>query len=123
MISGEDIISAISDERALSLFRTIALSENYDNRNLLSKLRLTCKQHYSVRKKLVDVGLIKQTNGKYHVTPLGKVVFDAQAKVEIAIENYWKLKALDSIMMPTYKIHLPVEEYQIVVNKLIDSRK
>jgi predicted transcriptional regulator len=92
MVPVTSIISAISDEGALSLFKTIALSENYDNRNLLSKLRLTCKQYYSIRKKLVDVGLIKQTNGRYQLTPIGKVVFSAQAKVEIAIEIIGNLK-------------------------------
>jgi hypothetical protein len=43
MASVAATISAISDEKALSLFRSVALSEDYDNRNLSSKLRLRLK--------------------------------------------------------------------------------
>jgi predicted transcriptional regulator len=51
------------------------------------------------KKKLIDTGLIEHKNGRYQLTPIGEVAYSAQAKVEIAIENYWKLEALDSIMM------------------------
>jgi predicted transcriptional regulator len=121
MASVTATMSAISDEKALSLFRTVALSEDYDNRNLLRKLRLRFKEYYSIRKKLIDAGLIEQTNGKYQLTPIGKVVFSAQAKVEVAIENYWKLKALDSIVMSAGKTRLVAEEYGILIDKLIDN--
>ena len=122
MASAAAIISAISDERALSLFRAIAVSENY-NTNLLKNLKLTCKQYYAIRKKLIDTGLIEQKNGRYQLTPIGEIVFSAQAKVEIAIENYSKLEALDSIMMSATldESHLPAKEYQILVDKLIDN--
>ena len=41
-----------------------------------------------------------------------KELINAQAKVEIALENYWKLRALD----------LPAKEYQMVVNKPIENK-
>jgi predicted transcriptional regulator len=94
MTSVASILSAISDEKSLSLFKTIARSDNYDSSTITGKLNRTRKQFYSSMKKLMDVGLVKRTNGKYHLTSLGKVVFNMQSKVEIGIENHWKLKAL-----------------------------
>jgi len=72
-------------------------------------------------KKLIDTGLVRRTRGKYQLTSFGKVVFSAQAKVEIAINNYWNLKVLDSIMMSADKIHLPTEECQAIIDKLIGN--
>jgi hypothetical protein len=38
-----------------------------------------------------------------------------------AINNYWNLKVLDSIIMSADKIHLPTEEYQTIIDKLIGN--
>jgi hypothetical protein len=72
-------------------------------------------------KKLMDAGFVKRTNGKYHLTSLGKVVFNTQSKVEIGIENHWKLKALDSIINSADNKDLPAQEYQMIIDKLIDN--
>jgi hypothetical protein len=34
---------------------------------------------------------------KYFLTLLGKVVYESHILIEEAVENYWKLKAIDSI--------------------------
>jgi predicted transcriptional regulator len=107
--------------RNLSLFNTIARSDNYDSSTITGKLNLTRKQFYSSIKKLMDAGLVKRTNGKYHLTSLGKVVLNTQSKVEIAIENHWKLKALDSIINSADNKHLSAQEYQMIIDKLIDN--
>ena len=121
MTSVASILSAISDEKSLSLFKTIARSDNYDSSTITGKLNLTRKQFYSSMKKLMDAGLVKRTNGKYHLTSLGKVVFNMQSKVEIGIENHWKLKALDSIINSADNKDLPAQEYQMIIDKLIDN--
>jgi predicted transcriptional regulator len=124
MASVAEALSAISNEKALSLFKAVALSESCDNSIIIiKKLGLTCKVFYSIREKLIDAGLIKTASSGYHLTSFGKIVFSAQAKIEIAIETYWKLKALDSLMMSEYKTNLPAEEYQILVDKLIDNEE
>jgi predicted transcriptional regulator len=121
MTSVASILSAISDEKSLSLFNAIARSDNYDSSTITGKLNLTRKQFYSSMKKLMDVGLVKRTNGKYHLTSLGKVVFNMQSKVEIGIENHWKLKALDSIINSADNKDIPAQEYQIIIDKLVDN--
>jgi hypothetical protein len=134
-------LSAISNEKALLLFKAIIQSEtNNDDDDddddgsnsgsiiSITKLGLTRKQFYSIMKKLIDAGLVKRSdrNGlKYHPTPLGRIVLDVQAKLEIVFENYWKLKALDSVIISAYNTHhhLSAEEYQILVDILIENEE
>jgi predicted transcriptional regulator len=123
MVSVTTTISAISDETALSLFKAVALSENLGSDSLIAKLRLTRKQFYSIMKKLIDKGLIKRSSGKYRLTSFGKVVFSAQAKVEIAIKDHWKLKVIDSILMSADRIDLSAQEGQKIIDILIDNRE
>jgi hypothetical protein len=47
MVSVADAISAISNEKVLSLFKAIAFSENDCSSILITKLRLSRKQYYS----------------------------------------------------------------------------
>src|SRR5919198_5523070 len=91
-----DTLKSISDDKSLSIFQAIADVNSNNGEISIKKLGLTRKQYYSIMKKLMDVGLVKKETGNgYHLTPIGTIVFNAQTKVEIAIENYWKLKALD----------------------------
>jgi hypothetical protein len=68
---------------------------------------------------------VKRISGKYRLTSFGKVIFSAQQKVETEIETaikyYWKLKAIDSIIMYVDKTDLSAEECQIIIDKLIDN--
>ena len=72
-----------------------------DNENIITNLRLTRKQYYSRMSELIKSGLIHKKKGKYYLTTFGKIVFDAlthvQQKIEYAITNIWKLKAIDSL--------------------------
>ena len=47
--------------------------------------------------RMIKVGLIKRKNGKYFLTSLGKIVYEAEAMIENALNDYWKLKAIDSL--------------------------
>jgi predicted transcriptional regulator len=121
MASIVDAISAISDDKALSLFKTVAQSENYDTNRLITISRLNRKQFYHIMKKLMDVHLVKRVNGRYRLTSFGKIVFRAQARVEIGIKNYWKLKALDSVIKSAGKTDLSAQERHMFIDKLIDN--
>jgi hypothetical protein len=57
-LSTADVLRCISDKRSLSLFRTIALSQNWNSSILMTKLRLTRKQYYLRMQKLMRAGLI-----------------------------------------------------------------
>ena len=62
---------------------------------------------------------MKRKSGRYFLTAAGKVVYDSQILIETAINNYWKLKVIDSLEPKD----LSEDEYAKVVNTLIDNTK
>jgi hypothetical protein len=89
-------LKAIADEKTLTLFNTIA-AEGGNTDTLRKKAAFTRKQYYMRISLLMKAGLIRRNNGIYSLTSLGKVVYAAQSLVGEAVDNYWKLKAIDSI--------------------------
>jgi hypothetical protein len=120
MVSTADVLDAISHDKSLILFNTIALSNSDGSDILISKLKLTRKQYYSRISKLVKVDLVVRRNGKYFLTSLGKIVYDAQKMIGNAIGDYWKLKAVDTLEITD---QLPKEEYNKIINALIENEK
>jgi hypothetical protein len=122
MTSVVETVKAISKEEALIIFKTIALGK-VDGTILgsivRSKIKLTSKQYYSRMSALLKAGLVKRKSGRYNLTAFGKVVYDAQATIEKAINNYWKLKAVDSII--EISDVLPKEEFNKIVDILIGN--
>jgi predicted transcriptional regulator len=90
------VLKAIADDKSLVLFNTIALSKG-DTDICLSTLRLTRKQYYSRLSALLKAGLVKRERGKYSLTTFGIIVYNAQETMGKAVDQYWKLKAIDSI--------------------------
>ena len=82
---------------------------------------MTSKQYYSRMSALLKAGLVKRKSGRYNLTAFGKVVYDAQATIENAINNYWKLKAVDSIIEISEEA--PKEEFNKIVDILIDNQQ
>ena len=119
MVSVADVISAISSEKSLSLFKAVVDSKNNNGAISIRKLGLARKQFYSNIEKLIYVGLIERINGKYQITSLGWRVFNAQATVETAIKYYWELKAIDSIMS-THR-ELPTDECRRIIDNILDN--
>ena len=64
---------------------------------------------------------MKRQKGRYLLTAFGKVIYSAQVnletKIENALTNYWKLKAIDSLEMPSR------EETDKVISVLIDNQE
>jgi predicted transcriptional regulator len=120
MISIADIISSVSNEIGLLLFKAIATSDNYDSNMLIKKFGLTNRQFYPTMRRLMDVGLVKRINGKYRLTIFGEVVFRSVVKVKIAIEIYSKLKAIDSREDSN---DVRSEEYKKLIDNLIDNQE
>ena len=89
MVSVASTVSAISSEKAMLLFKTIAYSEEYDTPILVTKLGLRRREFYFIVNKLIDAGLVRPARGKYYLTSFGNVVLSVEAKIEIAINNYW----------------------------------
>jgi CheY-like chemotaxis protein len=117
MVSIGDIQRSISDDKAISLLKIIAAQPCRADIILL-KTRLTRKQYYSRMSGMIKVGLVKRRNGKYSLTSFGKLVYDSQIRIENAIENYWKLKAVDSFEISD---NLSKGERKKLIDDLIDS--
>ena len=125
MVSSIEVLNAISDEKSANLLKTIAGSKSSNTIILKSKMTVTRKQYYSRIEHLKKVGLITRVNGKYYLTSFGKVIYNYHLDIETAVNYYWKLKALDSIMTQlsssSGRIKMPAEEQVKLVDKLIDN--
>jgi hypothetical protein len=118
-LSVPDVLSAISNDKSLILFNSVALEAG--NCDILkSRLELTRKQYYSRMSDLIDAGLIIRKNRKYFLTSFGKIVYEAQMIIGKGIQNYWKLRAIDSIGSPPNSPRLPAEEYNGFIDTLVD---
>ena len=117
------ILKKISDDKALTLFNSIAVADG--NKFIpLKEMNLTTKQYYSRVSGMLNAGLIKRHKGKYFLTLLGKVVYDTQLTIGKALTYHWKLKAIESIeMSASVKSDLPEGELAQLVDTLIDNRQ
>ena len=104
-----DVLKKISDYKTLTLFNSIAVS-NEDGNIRLREMNLSKKQYYSRLSGLMDAGLIRRRKGKYSHTLVGKIVYDAHLNIGKALSYYWKLKAIESIEMSSPGTRLPKEE-------------
>jgi hypothetical protein len=109
-------LTAISDDKSLLLFNTIALSSGNTD-ILMNKLTLTRRQYYSRMAALVNAGLITRRNGKYLPPSFGKVVYEAQILIGKAKQNIWKLKAIDSIESSNHEMR--AEDLNRIIDTLI----
>jgi hypothetical protein len=121
LISIVDILKSISDDKGLILFNTIALA-NGESEIQIRKMGLTSKQFYSRISKLTKADLIKRKYGRYSLTVLGRVVYDAHTTIGKALMYYWKLKAIESIEMSP-SIKLPKDDLAKLVDTLIDNKQ
>ena len=48
-------------------------------------------------KQLLNAGVVQRNKGRFSLTCLGAVVNHAQTIMEAGVNNFWKLKAIDSI--------------------------
>jgi hypothetical protein len=91
-----DILKAISDSKSLDIFCSIAKG-NVSSEALKLTKGLTKKQYYIRTKLLLRVGIVQRIKGNFSLTNFGAVVYHAQLIIEAGVNNYWKLKAIDSI--------------------------
>lgn len=99
-LSVAKVFNAISDDKSWSLFSTIAISsETTSNEQqprdgsqvLISLINLTRKQYYHRLNRLLSLGLINRNKGRYRLSSFGRVLYEIQKTLEIAIQNRWKL--------------------------------
>ena len=68
--------------------------------------------------RLMKAGLASRKRGKYYLTLLGKIVYQAQLTIDHAVNIYPKLKAVD-LLEKSYDI--PEEERSKVISFLIGN--
>ena len=113
------VLRAISDDKSVTLFQAIAREANgIDSNHLRDQTKFTRKQYYSRIEKMLSSGLIRRRNGKYVLASFGKVVHEALGTMEDGLENYWKLKAMDSLFTSS---DLPEDEKRKALDSLLDN--
>ena len=119
-ISIAGILKALSDDKSLVLFNMVAFTLALNTAVVMNRLGLTRKQYYSRMNLLINAGLVMKKSSKYFLTSFGKVVYESHMLIGHAIENYWRLKAIDSIeTMPTER-NLCSEERKKIIESLIE---
>ena len=116
-----DILKTIANDKSLVLFNTIALS-NGGIDICITALKLTRKQYYSRLSALLKAGLVKRERGKYSLTTFGIIVYHTQETIGKAVDQYWKLKAIDSIRA-SGNGELPQEQFHTIIDKLIVNQE
>jgi CheY-like chemotaxis protein/predicted transcriptional regulator len=109
-----DILTVLSDDKALNIFKIVALS-SCDSNFLIREAKVNLKQYYSRMTNLLKAGLVRKKEGKYYLTSLGKVFYNLQIIAENTLSNYWKLKAIDTFD------NLSKEEYNRFIDSMIDN--
>lgn len=92
-----DILRTISDDKSLALFKMISVALPRYSQVVMSRLVVTRKQYYSRMNRLINAGLVKRENGQHLLTSLGGVAYEFLTLIGQAIENYWRLKMIDSL--------------------------
>jgi hypothetical protein len=118
-ISLSDVIKSISDDKSLSIFKTIADVDSNGEINLKRKSGLTRKQYYSRLSTIMATGLIKRQSGRYSLTAFGRVVYCCMMICQTALNNYYKLRAIDSVEGSDFSN----EDFMKFVDVLIDNQK
>lgn len=113
------VLRAVSDDKSITLFKTIAReTEGIDAIFLRDQTKFTRKQYYSRIEKMQKSGLIKKRRGRYFLTSFGKVINETLRIAEKGLENYWKLKAMDSLITSS---NLANREERKALDTLLDN--
>ena len=121
MIAVADVLKTIAEDKSLLLFNTIALS-NSDSDTLISTLHLSRKQYYARLSALLKTGLVKREMSKYYLTTLGMILYHVQEIIGKALNEYWKLEAIDSINA-TCNGKLPQDQFHRIIDTLITNQE
>ena len=114
--TAREILEAISDQRSQELLNIIA----GENDLVAGSSCMTRKQYYLRLARFAKLDLIKRVEGRYILTTFGKVIYEVQLRIAVAVSNRWKLKAFDALYSDDT---IPVSERSEVMSQIInDSR-
>ena len=69
-------------------------------------------------RQLLKAGLVQRIKGRFSFTCLGAFVYQAQLVIETGVNNYWKLKAIDSIQASGEIVE---QERLIIIKTILDN--
>jgi predicted transcriptional regulator len=126
-LSVEIVFSAISDNKSMSLFNIIGfMSSHASDRQptreiLISRMNLTRRQYYTRISQLCNAGLITKKRARFVLTSLGRVVYETHKTIGVAIQNRWRLQAIDSLENTLITHGMPIEERHKLINTLLGN--
>ena len=93
------ILHAVSDEKSLILLKMIAneFDEGADKDSLLEKINLTRKQFYLRVSSLLSAGLINRILGRYCITSFGKINYEIQLLLGMAVDIHISASKIEDI--------------------------
>jgi hypothetical protein len=91
-----DVLKAIADSKSLELFQSIAKG-SVESEILKDKEGMSKKQFYMRTSQMMNAGIIRRVKGKFSLTNFGVIVYHGQLVMEKGVNNFWKLRAIDSI--------------------------
>jgi predicted DNA-binding transcriptional regulator len=109
----QGILSAISDDKSLAIFRVVAEQASGVESHLVSRdLQLTRNKYYRRLADLMRNGLIIRKVGsrKYILSSLGKVVYSNLLSIQYIVDNIWKFKAIDAVEVCDDEIYKNIEK-------------
>jgi DNA-binding HxlR family transcriptional regulator len=115
------VLKTIADDKSLIIFNTIALSSAGSD-VFVNALGITRKQYYSRLSSLLKAGLVRREKGKYSLTTFGIILYYSQDMIGRAVDEYWKLKAIDTIRS-LGNGELPPEQFHTIFDKLIANQE
>lgn len=111
-----ELLSCLADEKTAEIFKKIHDDEPFT----VTSMKLTRKQYHSRLSKMIKVNLVYRLAGKYRLTSLGKIVYGCVELVASTLgEDYWRLKAIDSLC--TANTLLPLDERTRIISTLIGN--
>jgi len=103
------------------MFRDVALGKIGDNctsdDGSISKAKVT-RRKYLRLSEMVRAGLIIRKKRKYSLSSLGKIIYHNQEIIQSALNDYWKLRAIDSVEIFGGP---PKEDHQQLIKSLIND--
>lgn len=118
----QEILSVISDDKSMAIFRMIAENDNIGMESLFicRNLQLTYKKYYRRLAALIRYSLIIRKDGskKYILTSLGKVVYTTVLSIQYALDNIWKFRAIDEMKICNNSVYRDVDK---IVSSLVDT--
>jgi hypothetical protein len=95
----DSILHAVSDEKSLILLKMIAneFDEGADKDSLLEKINLTRKQFYLRISSLLSTGLINRILGRYCITSFGKINYEIQLLLGMAVDIHISASKIEDI--------------------------